>query len=80
MKGVTDHDEEMARLLDNEIASLFIPAEINQNAIMKIRHLSSRDFLLNMVDAPREFPLKVVETICGGGLYHEEGARKSFNL
>ena len=80
MSGVTNHDEEMARLLDNEIASLFIPAEVNQKAIMKIRHLSSRDFLLNMVDAPREFALKVVETICGGGLYHEEGARKSFNL
>lgn len=80
MKGVNDHDEEMVRLLDNEIASLFIPAEQNQNCILKIRHLPNREFYLNQLDAPREFVLKVVETICGGGFYHEEGARKSFNI
>ena len=80
MAGVTNHDDEMERLLENEIASLYIPAEINQNAVMKVKHLSSREFLLNPVDAPREFPLKVVETVCGGGLYHVEGSRKSFNL
>ena len=78
--GATGHDDEMERLLENEIASLFVPAEINQNAVMKIKHLSNREFLLNPVDAPREFPLKVVETVCGGGLYHVEGSRKSFNL
>ena len=80
MKGVMEHDEEMVRLLDNEIASLFVPAETNQNSIMKIKHLPNREFYLNQVDAPREFALKVVETICGGGFYHEEGARKSFNI
>ncbi len=80
MKGVMEHDEEMVRLLDNEIASLFVPAEKNQNSIMKIKHLPNREFYLNQVDAPREFALKVVETICGGGFYHEEGARKSFNI
>ena len=80
MKGVTDHDEEMVKLLDNEVASLFIPPESTQNSIMKIRHLPNREFYLNQVDAPREFVLKVVETICGGGFYHEEGARKSFNI
>ncbi len=80
MKGVTEHDEEMVRLLDNEVASLFIPAETNQNCIMKIKHLPNREFYLNQLDAPREFVLKVVETICGGGFYHEEGARKSFNI
>lgn len=80
MNGVPNHEEEMERLLENEIASLFVPAEINQNAVMKIKHLSNREFLLNPVDAPREFPLKVVETVCGGGLYHVEGSRKSFNL
>ena len=42
--------------------------------------LFNREFYLNQVDAPREFVLKVVETICGGGFYHEEGARKSFNI
>ncbi|MBR5555560.1 hypothetical protein IKU74_06055 [bacterium] len=80
MNGVRNHDEEMVKLLDNEVASLFIPAETNQNSIMKIKHLANREFSLSQVDAPREFVLKVVETICGGGFYHEEGARKSFNI
>lgn len=80
MNGVRNHDEEMVKLLDNEVASLFIPAETNQNSIMKIKHLANREFSLNQVDAPREFVLKVIETICGGGFYHEEGARKSFNI
>ena len=80
MAGVKDHDEEMVRLLDNEVASLFVPAETSQNCVLKIRHLSNRELYLNQVDAPREFVLKVVETICGGGFYHEEGARKSFNI
>ena len=80
MNGVRNHDEEIVKLLDNEVASLFIPAETNQNSIMKIKHLANREFSLSQVDAPREFVLKVVETICGGGFYHEEGARKSFNI
>lgn len=80
MQGVKDHTEEMGNLLENEIASLFIPAETNQNSILKIKHLSNREFYLNQVDAPREFVLKVIETICGGGFYHEEGARKQFNI
>ncbi len=80
MAGVKDHAEEMARLLDNEIASLFVPAENTHNAILKIRHLGSRELLLNQIDAPREFVLKVIEAVCGGGFYHEEGSRKSFNI
>ena len=40
----------------------------------------NREFFLNSSDASREFVLKVIETICGGGLYHEEGSRKSFNI
>ena len=80
MAGVKDHDEEMVRLLDNEVASLFIPAEGSQRCILKIRHLGNKEIDINQVDAPREFVLKVIETICGGGFYHEEGARKSFNI
>lgn len=78
MKNVSDHDDEMGKLLNNEVASLFVPAESTQNAIMKITHITNREFSLNQADAPREFVLKVVETICGGGFYHEEGKRKSF--
>ena len=80
MNGVVDHKEEMARLLDNEIASLFVPAETTHNAILKIKHLGNRELLLNQIDAPREFVLKVIESVCGGGFYHEEGSRKSFNI
>lgn len=74
------HEDEMQILLDNEVASLFIPAEKIQNTIITIRHLANREFYLNQMDAPREFVLKVVETICGGGVYHEIGTRKTFNI
>ena len=70
----------MGILLENEVASLFVPPESNQNSIMKIKHMANRELYLNQVDAPREFVLKVIETICGGGFYHEEGARKKFNI
>lgn len=80
MQGVKNHEDEMGRLLENEVASLFVPAEQNQNSILKIKHLSNREFYLNQLDAPREFVLKVIETICGGGFYHEEGGRKQFNI
>lgn len=78
MKNV--HEDEMQVLLDSEIASLFVPAEKTQNTIITIRHLANREFYLNQMDSPREFVLKVVETICGGGVYHEMGTRKSFNI
>jgi len=80
MNGARNHDEEMVNLLNNEVASLYIPAETNQNSIMKIQHLPNREFGLSQIDAPREFVLKVIEAICGGGFYHEEGKRKSFNV
>lgn len=80
MEGAASRHEMMERLLDKEVASLFVPADKTQNSIFKIRHLANREFFLNSSDASREFVLKVIETICGGGLYHEEGSRKSFNI
>lgn len=74
------HEDEMQTLLDSEVASLFVPAEKTQSTIITIKHLANREFYLNQMDAPREFVLKVVETICGGGVYHEMGTRKSFNI
>lgn len=74
------NDDNMECLLENEIASLFMPAEKTQNTIITIKHLANREFFLNQMDAPREFVLKVVETICGGGVYHEMGTRKTFNI
>ena len=80
MEGITSRSEMMAKLLEAEVASLFVPADKTQNSIFKIKHLSNREFFLNSSDASREFVLKVIETICGGGLYLEEGSRKSFNI
>lgn len=65
-------DEELSAVLEQEVASLFIPAERGQNCIIKINHLGNKEFYINHMDAPREFLLKVIETICGGGVYHEE--------
>ncbi len=76
----TQHEDPMSVLLDNEVASIFIPPEKVQSCIITIRHLANKEFFLNQMDAPREFVLKVVETICGGGIYHEMGSRKSFNI
>lgn len=80
IEGIMSRSEMMEKLLDAEVASLFVPADKTQNSIFKIKHLSNREFFLNSSDAAREFVLKVIETICGGGLYHEEGKRKSFNV
>jgi len=65
-------EDELSAILEQEVASLFIPAERGQNCIIKINHLGNKEFYINHMDAPREFLLKVIETICGGGVYHEE--------
>ena len=38
MQGVKDHEEEMARLLENEIASLYVTPDQTQKCIFKIKH------------------------------------------
>ena len=68
------------KLLDLEVASLFIPADKNSKAIIKIRHLVGQEFLINQMDAPREFLLKVIEMVCGGGNYHKEGSRVTISI
>ena len=80
MEGKQTRNDMMEVLLDKEVASLYVPADKSQNSIFKIRHLANREFFLNSSDAAREFVLKIIETVCGGGLYHEEGSRKSFNI
>ena len=80
IEGAKTRSDIMERLLEKEVASLYVPADKSQGCIFKIKHLSNREFFLNNTDASREFVLKVVETICGGGVYHEEGQRKSFNI
>ena len=71
IKDVKEEDQ-LRTVLEQEVASLFIPAERGQNCIIKINHLGNKEFYINHMGAPREFLLKVIETICGGGIYHDE--------
>ena len=79
VKDAKDKEEEMVKLLENEIASLYIPPDQTQKCIFKIKH-SGQEFALNQIDAPRDVVLKVVETVCGGGLYHQDGSVKMFTV
>lgn len=74
------NDETEQKLLDLEVASLYVPADKTAKAIIKIRHLGNQEFYINQMDAPREFLLKVIETICGGGNYHKEGSRVTISI
>jgi hypothetical protein len=64
-------DQEYPDILRCEIASLYVPADTTSPAILKIKHLGNKEFHLNQIDASKEFLLKVIEIICGGGIYHE---------
>ena len=74
------NDEVEQKLLDMEVASLYVPADKSGKAIIKIRHLGNQEFYINQMEAPKEFLLKVIETICGGGNYHKEGSRVTISL
>jgi hypothetical protein len=65
-------DQEYPDILKCEIASLYVPADTTTPAILKINHLGNQEFYLNQIDAPKQFLLKVIEIICGGGIYHED--------
>ena len=78
MQGISDYDGQMKALLDNEIASLYIPAEKNQSVIMTIRHQDNQESLLNHVDAPRDFLLKVIDIVCAGAQFHEQASKPNF--
>ncbi len=74
------NEEVEQKLLDMEVASLYVPADKIGKAIIKIRHLGNQEFYINQMEAPREFLLKVIETICGGGNYHKEGSRVTISI
>lgn len=80
IKENQEDKDKLQVLLEHEVASLYVPADKTQSAIIKIRHLGNKEFYINQMDASREFLLKVIETICGGGLYHEESARRTINF
>ena len=79
MQGVKDHEEEMSRLLENEIASLYVTPDQTQKCIFKIKH-SGQEYALNQTDAPRDVVLKVVETVCGFPLYHQDGLPRKWTV
>lgn len=74
------NEETEQKLLDLEVASLYVPADKSAKTIIKIRHLGNQEFYINQQEAPREFLLKVVETICGGGNYHKEGSSVTIRI
>lgn len=61
-----------AKLLEAEVASLYIPANKNELCEMRVRHLSNEIHAINQQVAAKEFFLKVVEYTCGGGSLHTE--------
>lgn len=79
MQGVKDHDEEMTRLLEHEVASLYIPPDQTQKCVFKIKH-SGQEFGLNQTDAPRDVVLKVIETVCGYPIYHQDGLPRKWTV
>lgn len=79
MQGVKDHEEEMSRLLENEVASLYIPPDQTQKCVFKIKR-SGKEVALNQTDAPRDVVLAVFELVCGYPLYHQEGSVRTFTV
>ncbi len=80
VKQAQTHEDEMKTLLEEEIASLYVPDNKSSQTICKVKHLANREFYIPHIDAAREFTLKCIEVVCGNNIYHEEGVRKSFNI
>ncbi len=79
IQGAKDHNEEITKLLEYEIASLYIPPDQTQKCVVKFKHLG-QEFSINQTDAPREVVLKVVETVCSDLIFHKEGSLRSFTV
>ena len=76
IKEAKDREQEILKLLDNEIASLYIPPDQTQKCILKLKR--RQEYYLNQTDAPRDVVLKVIETVCGDCLYHQDGSVRTF--
>lgn len=77
IKDTDDYEKQMEILLNNEIASLYVPAEKNQETVMTIRHKDNQELYIAQPDAAREFLLKVVEIVCAGGEFHKQNTKKT---
>ncbi len=76
IKEDDDYEKQMDILLENEIASLYVPSEKNQGSVMTIRHKDNQELYISQLDAPREFLLKVIEIVCAGGEFHKQNVKK----
>lgn len=76
--GFTPETEK--KLLDMEVASLFVPADKSAKAIIKIRRLGNQEFMFPQQEAPREFLLKIIEMVCGGGNQHNENSKITISI
>ena len=77
IKESDDIDTQMGCILENEIASLYVPAEKTRGTIMTIKHKDNKELFISQPDAAREFLLKVIEIVCAGGEYHKQGIKKN---
>lgn len=64
-------DQEYPDILRCEVASMYIPHDSSLPAIVKIKHLPDKELYFDLHEAPKQFLLKIIEIICGGGIYHE---------
>ncbi len=78
VKENDDLDTQMNAILENEIASLYVPAEKARGTIMTIKHKDNQELYISQPDAPREFLLKVIEIVCAGGEFHKQNVKKNF--
>ncbi len=62
--------QEYPDVLEDELASLYIPASPVQPAVMKFHH-RKEEFFFHQAEATQQFLLKILESVCGGGYYHE---------
>lgn len=62
--------QEYPDVLQDELASLYVPASPVQPAVMKFRHRKD-ELYFHQAEATQQFLLKVLESVCGGGYFHE---------
>lgn len=64
-------EQDFPEILHCEVASMFVPANKHYPALVKVKHIGDREFPISQPEAARNFLLKVIEIICGGGIFHE---------
>lgn len=65
-------DNYTSKLIDAEIASLYIPANKNDFCELKLKHITKSAYFINQSEAAKEFLLNVIEYTCKGGNFHIE--------